>query len=80
MSKPGFPTHARVNVSQSIDEIVAAAPAGQVPMFWVSSGYEDYVVGTAVYIKDGHVHDCMTDQRISKSLITGLRFDRYINS
>ena len=78
MSKPGFPTHVRVSTTKSIDEIVAAAPTGQVPMFWVQSAYEDHLPGTAVYLKDGHVHDCMPDNRISKSLITGLTFDRYI--
>ena len=80
VNRPGFPTHARVGAERPIDEIVAQAPTGQVPMFWVQSAYEDSLLGSAVYIKAGHVHDCMTDRRIAKSQITGLTFDSYINS
>jgi hypothetical protein len=78
-----FPTHARVSRSLSIEQIVAAAPDGTVPLFVVtgtSGRAGDDLIDTAVFIKNGAVYDCVTDLPVSKSSISALSFQRYIQS
>lgn len=79
MSAKKFPIHATVNRTKSIDEIVAEAPAGMVPMFTVTSAYEDYLVNEHVVIRNHRVYECLSDEEVLKDDICGLHFVRYIN-
>lgn len=75
-----LPVNATVKSTRAMADIVAETPAGMVPMFWVTAAREDYLLSMAVYLKDGHLHECMTDQRVSSRLISGLHFYHYITT
>jgi hypothetical protein len=73
-----FPTHAFVTEKRPIDDIVKQAPFGMVPMFFISSSPEDQLLGLEVVMKNGKLYTCVSDQAVDKSLVSGLRFHRYI--
>ena len=73
-----IPQFATAVTTRSIEHLVAATPAGHVPMFEIVEASEDYILGDPVYLKDGKLYDCITDNKVDEKLVSGLHFKRYI--
>jgi hypothetical protein len=66
----------------SLEEILQQTPTGKIAMFdvvSVPSRYPDYLLGERVYIKDGSIHDFITDSAHGPASDFDLHFVNYID-
>lgn len=67
-----------VSNRRDIEEVISAAPTGQLPMFEVVANRDEQVIGDRIYVKNGNFRYCMTDECVNGVQGDQVRFISYI--